>query len=340
MNLAKLNTPLFEIPGFDHWVDRLKFDATLRDIALSLYRDGFAVLKFPDPDFDQLAERVKSALHPVFAADAPASRGGPYAKGRRVQDAWAYNEDVRRIAVNERILDILSRVFGRQAWPFQTLNFPTGTQQHFHSDAIHFHCIPARFMCGVWVALEDVDETSGPLVYYPGSHKWPIASNDDLAIAVAGQKRGFNQEVYHDYWEAMVEASGVAPAYFCPKKGEALIWSANLLHGGAVQKDPKRTRWSQVTHYYFEDCSYYTPMYSNPAAGLMEWRRELVDIRTKQPVRPSVSPAQSPAQQDPRLPTGFNPRRYLELNPDVAAAGADPVQHFLNHGYAEGRRYA
>ncbi len=137
----------------------------------------------------------------------------------------------------------------------------------------------------------------------------------------------------------MVEASGVAPAYFCPKKGEALIWSANLLHGGAVQKDPKRTRWSQVTHYYFENCAYYTPMYSNPAAGLMEWRRELVDIRTKQPVRPTVPPAQSPSE-DPRLPAGFDPRRYLELNPDVAAAGADPVQHFLNHGYAEGRRYA
>src|SRR5882757_2603454 len=28
---------------------------------------------------------------------------------------------------------------------------------------------------------------------------------------------------------------------------------------------------------------------------------------------------------------------YLAANPDVAAAGADPVEHWLNHGFAEGR---
>jgi hypothetical protein len=38
------------------------------------------------------------------------------------------------------------------------------------------------------------------------------------------------------------------------------------------------------------------------------------------------------------LPADFDPVRYLELNQDVAAAGADPVQHYLNHGYREGRR--
>jgi hypothetical protein len=35
-----------------------------------------------------------------------------------------------------------------------------------------------------------------------------------------------------------------------------------LLHGGAPQKDLSRTRHSQVTHYYFADCKYYTPMNS------------------------------------------------------------------------------
>ncbi len=34
---------------------------------------------------------------------------------------------------------------------------------------------------------------------------------------------------------------------------------------------------------------------------------------------------------------GFDGDRYLRENPDVAAAGVDPVQHFWNHGALEGR---
>ena len=38
-------------------------------------------------------------------------------------------------------------------------------------------------------------------------------------------------------------------------------------------------------------------------------------------------------------PADFDPARYLELNPDVAAAGADPVRHYLDFGRREGRRF-
>jgi len=40
-----------------------------------------------------------------------------------------------------------------------------------------------------------------------------------------------------------------------------------------------------------------------------------------------------------RLPADFNPDDYLFLNPDVRKAGADPAQHYLDHGRAEGRPY-
>ena len=33
----------------------------------------------------------------------------------------------------------------------------------------------------------------------------------------------------------------------------------------------------------------------------------------------------------------FDARRYLELYPDVAAGGTDPVRHYIAHGMAEGR---
>jgi hypothetical protein len=52
-----------------------------------------------------------------------------------------------------------------------------------------------------------------------------------------------------------------------------LIWAANLLHGGSRQTDPDLTRWSQVTHYYFDGCCYYSPMESDPFYGRIFFRR-------------------------------------------------------------------
>ena len=52
------------------------------------------------------------------------------------------------------------------------------------------------------------------------------------------------------------------------KKGTALIWSANLLHGGGIITDHNRTRLSQVTHYNFDSCEYYYhPFFSIPNQG-------------------------------------------------------------------------
>jgi hypothetical protein len=37
------------------------------------------------------------------------------------------------------------------------------------------------------------------------------------------------------------------------------------------------------------------------------------------------------------LPKDFDPKAYLAANPDVKKAKVDPVQHWLNHGFREGR---
>ena len=66
-----------------------------------------------------------------------------------------------------------------------------------------------------------------------------------------------------------MEAKGVQPTPLKIKKGSALIWSANLLHGGIPVENPEKiSRLSQATHYYFEGCKhYYAPMFSNPLEG-------------------------------------------------------------------------
>jgi hypothetical protein len=271
--------PLVESPFFDEVAPACGFDAETMRIGKELNENGFAVLRFPDHEFDERADRIKRNLAPRFDIAGWRANGWQQNSGLRVQDAWQFDADVRAIATNARMLDILKNLYGRKAWPFQTLNFPVGTQQHYHSDSVHFSSIPERFMCGVWVALEDVGDDAGPLEYYPGSHKWPIVYNEQIGVRITGSGRQPSQELYHQVWEALVEKSGVAPQYFSPRKGDALIWAANLLHGGSRQRDPNATRWSQVTHYFFANCCYITPMASDLPVGKWQLRR-LVDIAT------------------------------------------------------------
>jgi len=168
------------------------------------------------------------------------------------------SENVKALALAPRVLEVLEELYGRKPLPFQTINFRRGTEQAPHSDALHFSSIPEGYMCGVWVALEDIDLDNGPLVYYPGSHKLPMVTMREVGVDASKSE----YERYEQHIAALIEREGLEPEYGTIEKGHALVWAANLLHGGAEQRDRERTRHSQVTHVFFEGCKYYTPMLS------------------------------------------------------------------------------
>jgi hypothetical protein len=149
------------------------------DVARRLRRDGYAVISFPDLGFEETADRIIQAFDSLYDWEAWRSGREP---GLRVQDAWRSNSDVKRLAANPDILALLAGLYGREAFPFQTINFPVGTQQHYHSDAVHFSSCPERFMADVWVALEDTDSENGPLIYYPGTHALPIYTGEHVGV--------------------------------------------------------------------------------------------------------------------------------------------------------------
>jgi Phytanoyl-CoA dioxygenase (PhyH) len=289
-----------------------------------------------------MAERIKANLTPRYNFEHWRERGWAGNEGMRLQDAHRFDEDVARIATNQTIIDLLSQIYGRRAFPFQTLNFPVSTQQATHSDSTHFSSIPERFMCGVWVAMEDTDDDNGALEYFPGSHKLPIYGNEHLAVCSVEQEnpRG-HYHMYEGLWAALTEVHGLKTEKFYAKRGDALIWAANLYHGGGKQRDINRTRWSQVTHYYFENCAYYTPLLSDVAYGHVRYRR-LTDLRTKQPIANMYAGRRIDHQvldrSQPRSSGDFDPAAYLKANPDVAAARVDPWQHYVEFGRAEGRK--
>ena len=65
---------------------------------------------------------------------------------------------------------------------------------------------------------------------------------------------------------------------FKAKKGDVLIWSSNVIHGGSKIIDENRTRLSQVTHVFFENCIYYSPLYSNQITGEYAIKNNLINM--------------------------------------------------------------
>lgn len=264
--------PLIESPLFSLLKTEFGLSADEERVAISLYQDGYAVIDFPDAEICARIDRIKAALGPRYGIDFADDEADKTLGEGRIQDAWKFDDDVRAIAANRTVLDLLGKLWGRAAFPFQTLNFPVGTQQAAHSDCVHFSSVPERFMCGVWVAMEDIGPEAGPLFYYPGSHRWPIMTNALIGRRGWGGKLASAQDPFEDAWRALIEANHAEPKVFEARKGQALIWCANLLHGGAPQRNPQMTRWSQVTHYYFEDCMYYTPAFSDEYLGRLQLR--------------------------------------------------------------------
>jgi len=269
--------PLIESPLFPALKGEWGLSEEEARIATSLHEKGFAVFEFPDADLDGRIDRIRQTLGPRYGIDFANPESDKTHGERRIQDAWRFDEDVRAIAANQVVIDLLSKLYGRKAFPFQTLNFPVGTQQEAHSDSVHFSSLPERFMCGVWLAMEDVGPDAGPLFYHPGSHRWPIMTNALIGRRGYGSGLASAQDPYGPAWRALCDQYGVPEEAFFARKGQALIWCANLLHGGSRQNDPTLTRWSQVTHYYFDDCIYYTPAFSDEVLGRLDMRN-LVSI--------------------------------------------------------------
>ena len=206
--------------------------------------------------------RFDPGLADAVLAGAIAEVAGLLEEEDRVLDAWPTCPSVRAIALAPRVLGLLGEIYGRAPRPFQTLNFSVGTEQAPHADTVHFNSDPPTFMCGVWVALEDVDEDSGPVVYYPGSHLLPEYAPHDYGAPPGAE----HYDRYEAFVRDLIDREGLRPEVATLRRGEAILWAANLLHGGAPRRDPGRTRHSQVTHYFFAGCRYWTPLDSSPGA--------------------------------------------------------------------------
>lgn len=271
----RINLPWVESPFFKTLLSEKKLSVQQKEIATHFHEEGFVVL--PQLVSHALIDRTLGDIqgeYPDRVGQDPA----------RQLDLWKKYSSVREIASFPQVMDILTMLYDREPIPFQTLNFKFGTQQRAHSDSIHFSCLPARYMCGVWVALEETTAYNGPLFYYPRSHQQEEYNYFDIGIKA--EKNYAEYDKYEAFIEEFMEAKGYQRQEIHLQKGDALIWSSNLVHGGMPIKGENLTRWSQVNHYYFEGCTYYSPRTSDMFSSDLNLR-QIVNIATGKTVQHS-----------------------------------------------------
>ena len=169
----------------------------------------------------------------------------------RIIDFHVNSEHATGAIYCDAISELLHAAFDQAANAFQCLTFVHGSQQALHQDGAYVVVSePLKFLAS-WIALEDVTEGSGELMYYVGSHRLDDFLFGDEKDSKAWHPERHGKPAHQEFLKSIVERSksmGLPLERFLPKKGDALIWASDLVHGGARMKNDN-TRKSIVTHY-------------------------------------------------------------------------------------------
>jgi len=168
----------------------------------------------------------------------------------RVLDAYVALPEALELFTSPALMRFLKLIFEENPLLFQSLSFDQGSQQGLHQDTAYVVVDRPLELAACWIALEDVMEGSGELMYAPGSHRhpdWPFAPNrKHWQAATDGQK---TLDAWHDFLVASAAAKPDGLKTFLPRKGDILVWHADLAHGGSPVKRRDLTRQSLVGHF-------------------------------------------------------------------------------------------
>jgi hypothetical protein len=221
------------------------------DYLTNFYENGF--LEIQDLIDDGLIDLVNREIDNAVSTGY---QGYEKLSSQRLEGLHECYPNIRRLWLDERHRRIVNLIFGVNARPSQSLTFVCGSQQSAHSDLVYLTTFPAGYMCGMWIALQTVEEGSGELVVYPGSHRdRRIYFKDTGVERMKGGSDEFDKIIYSKWAQI---ASKYKPLVYRPKKGSILIWHENLLHGGSIRANHNLERRSMVIHYFADGaCVYY-----------------------------------------------------------------------------------
>ena len=211
---------------------------------------------------------MRFAIHGVGqnVAWVPEARVNP----AKALDLHWHSEATRDLIFAPGVLAFLHLIFERRAMATQTLGFWLGSQQNAHQDSAYVnYSLPMQFAAS-WIALEDVTEGAGELFYHVGSHRigeyrfQNRFKGTEEASRLGAEREVVDRQIQEhvDRIGLQVKGLGLPEGKLLARRGDVLLWSADLAHGGSTISSD-RTRKSVVTHYcpadtvpsYFENWS-------------------------------------------------------------------------------------
>ena len=203
------------------------------------------------------------------------SKAYHYNSSPRIVEAWKFSDSIKEIVKNKKLSDILKYCYQSEAIPFSTINFVKGTEQPLHSDEVHFGSIPHSYLTGVWVALEDIHEDSGPLAIGEKTHKLPLFSYESIGLDIPKSEKELKKSytLYEEWCRNLMKDNDINIKELTIKKGQCIIWQSNTLHGAYKIKNKELSRKSMAIHFHYENCEkIFYPSYSNLEKGKYVYR--------------------------------------------------------------------
>lgn len=256
------------------WIDRFDADDELRariadgrvspELGERLARfmtDGYVIIPGAVPH--EITERVRRDIDQMWTSPPDGALVETFRLGRwrevppdpslrrsptKLLDLHAWSEAARTAIAAPPVLELLATVFEASPKAFQSLTFWQGSQQAIHKDTAYVKIADEPMhLAAAWLALEDVEEGTGELQYYVGSHRDP----DHLF----GGRHKWMTEAPREHLRYLRSLHRDAKRYghpkqtFLPREGDVLVWHADLAHGGSRIRRKGSTRQSLVTHY-------------------------------------------------------------------------------------------
>jgi len=134
----------------------------------------------------------------------------------KVSDLYLNFQIVRDTLLNPALVEIISELLNEVPVLINTLNLHKGSEQPDHIDTLYMTPLTFQKVVAVWIALEEVSYDSGPVRYYPRSHRIP---------AFRFSNGGYHEmpdevNAWRNYIQEQIREFSLTPEYLTAHRGE------------------------------------------------------------------------------------------------------------------------
>lgn len=164
----------------------------------------------------------------------------------KLNNLFLLDEAIRSVALSPYLRRVMHALLAAEPMICNSLNFERGSQQDAHIDSWYMPAPTDDGMIAASISLDTVDDTNGPIFFYPGSHKIPPYRFSDGRLNLINDEF----EACKNYLNNEIEKRNLKLERLSSQPGDVFIWNGQLIHGGSPISDFAKTRKSMVIHYW------------------------------------------------------------------------------------------